>query len=737
METVVSGEHSLCVDQDRDNKPAPGLPEVNENGVGVTAATQFGAANQATKVQDIPTTDKTEGDSLAVALCSHCAPPQLVHSGEGNAEKVHHCCMLQTVAGTCPPDSSPLSDEPVSDASDVKSTPSSEAAPLDLSSQEVTAEEEEQTVAFVGVQLSYRQQSAVERMGTEIGPSEQTSLILQEPLVPVSSIWPEEAVTNTPSVTEQAFLTLDNSQIPDVIQDMSGLGAVSFGLEERQICEQSSPQDTVLATSEQPREQELAESMEEDMGELLPEAIGALSLVTTDGAGESADMTLTDGRVPQAEFKIEAASDPKLMEGSVCVEGLGDAEFREQGEDIPLTGDHDTATHQVEEVEDRQSHLAIQEGDLGLVQTPTLESQRSKCEEDLPVSAAKAQLPVSGEEGNKSQAPENKTKSCTPTSAKISKPRPQASATPKRPTTAARSNKSSSLISTPKRPQSTTSQDGAGVKEHRAMKVTETRKTPGSQAPSGLRMPGSVGAKTPPKPTAAAKGTPHSPDIKRTTTKVEQKKSGKGDSAAKAGGSGSGCSSPGTPGTPSSRSRTPSQPSTGAAKEVKKVAIVRTPPKSPAASKVRAAPVTVPMPDLKNVKSKIGSTDNIKHSPGGGKRVTPSMFPLGGGNVEIKSQKVDFKDKAQSKIGSMDNISHTPGGGSKKIESHKLTFRETAKSRTDHGAEIIYKSPTISNEGSPRRLSNVSSTSSINMVESPQLATLADQVSASLAKQGL
>ncbi|GCC38611.1 hypothetical protein chiPu_0017126, partial [Chiloscyllium punctatum] len=341
------------------------------------------------------------------------------------------------------------------------------AAPLDLSSQEVTAEEEEQTVAFVGVQLNYRQQSAVERMGTEIGPSEQTSLILQEPLVPVSSIWPEEAVTITPSVTEQAFLTLDNSQIPDVIQDMSGLGAVSFGLEERQICEKTSLRDTVLATSEQPREQELAESMEEDMGEHLPEAIGAVSLVTADGAGESADMTLTDGRVPQAEFKIEAASDSKLMEGSVCVEGLGDAEFREQGEDTQLTGDHDTATHQVEEVDDRQSRLAIQEADLGLVQTPTLESQRSKCEEDLPVSAAKAQLPVSGEEGNKSQAPENKTK------------------------------------------------------------VTETRKTPGSQAPSGLRMPGSVGAKTPPKPTAAAKGTPHSPDIKRTTTKVEQKKSGK------------------------------------------------------------------------------------------------------------------------------------------------------------------------------------------------------------------
>lgn len=71
------------------------------------------------------------------------------------------------------------------------------------------------------------------------------------------------------------------------------------------------------------------------------------------------------------------------------------------------------------------------------------------------------------------------------------------------------------------------------------------------------------------------------------------------------------------------------------------------------------------------------------------------------------------------------------------IETHKLTFRENAKAKTDHGAEIVYKSPTISGDASPRRLSNVSSTGSINLVDSPQLATLADEVSASLAKQGL
>uniref|UniRef100_A0A8C9N516 Microtubule-associated protein n=1 Tax=Serinus canaria TaxID=9135 RepID=A0A8C9N516_SERCA len=236
-----------------------------------------------------------------------------------------------------------------------------------------------------------------------------------------------------------------------------------------------------------------------------------------------------------------------------------------------------------------------------------------------------------------------------------------------------------------------------------------------AKTPTAPKTPPSSGRKEQKKPPPAA----------AKTEKGEQPKSGDR----------SGYSSPGSPGTPGSRSRTPSLP-TPPAREPKKVAVVRTPPKSPASSK-------------------IGSTDNLKHQPGGGKvqivykpvdlsHVTSKCGSLGnihhkpgGGQVEVKSEKLDFKDKVQSKIGSLDNISHVPGGGNKKIETHKLTFRENAKAKTDHGAEIVYKSPTISGDASPRRLSNVSSTGSINLVDSPQLATLADEVSASLAKQGL
>ncbi|NXQ63428.1 TAU protein, partial [Anthoscopus minutus] len=286
-----------------------------------------------------------------------------------------------------------------------------------------------------------------------------------------------------------------------------------------------------------------------------------------------------------------------------------------------------------------------------------------------------------------------------------------------------------------------------------------------AKTPTAPKTPPSSGRKEQKKPPPAA----------AKTEKGEQPKSGDR----------SGYSSPGSPGTPGSRSRTPSLP-TPPAREPKKVAVVRTPPKSPASAKTRMPPSAAPMPDLKNVKSKIGSTDNLKHQPGGGKvqiinkkldfssvqsrcgskdnikhipgggsvqivykpvdlsHVTSKCGSLGnihhkpgGGQVEVKSEKLDFKDKVQSKIGSLDNISHVPGGGNKKIETHKLTFRENAKAKTDHGAEIVYKSPTISGDASPRRLSNVSSTGSINLVDSPQLATLADEVSASLAKQGL
>ncbi|XP_060795370.1 microtubule-associated protein tau isoform X1 [Neoarius graeffei] len=150
----------------------------------------------------------------------------------------------------------------------------------------------------------------------------------------------------------------------------------------------------------------------------------------------------------------------------------------------------------------------------------------------------------------------------------------------------------------------------------------------------------------------------------------------------------SGQSSPGTPKSPASKSLGGKTP---AGKEIKKVAVIRSTPKSPGSLKNRSpAPLTAaPLPDLKNVRSKVGSTDNIKHQPGGGrvqildKKVDFSNVQArcgskdnikhvpGGGKVQILDQKLDLSN-VQARCGSKDNIKHTPGGGKVQIVHKKL-----------------------------------------------------------------
>ncbi|XP_033181692.1 microtubule-associated protein 2 isoform X1 [Mastacembelus armatus] len=246
---------------------------------------------------------------------------------------------------------------------------------------------------------------------------------------------------------------------------------------------------------------------------------------------------------------------------------------------------------------------------------------------------------------------------------------------------------------------------------------------------------------------------------------------------------------PGSPPSYSSSSRTPGTPrSLSLISQERKVALVRTPPKSPATTPKQLRIINQPLPDFKNIKSKIGSTENIKYQPKGGQVLIPNVkrdyshvqsrcgsldrrgYSAGGGNVQIQNKKIDlshvtskcgsldnihhrpgggnvriesvkldFKDKAQAKVGSLDNAHHIPGGGRVTIESHRLTFRDHAKARVDHGAEIIIQSPGLSGLVSPHRHrdSHLSSSGSLNMMESPQLATLAEDVTAALAKQGL
>ncbi|KAF1383306.1 hypothetical protein PFLUV_G00130550 [Perca fluviatilis] len=127
-------------------------------------------------------------------------------------------------------------------------------------------------------------------------------------------------------------------------------------------------------------------------------------------------------------------------------------------------------------------------------------------------------------------------------------------------------------------------------------------------------------------------------------------------------------------------------------------------------------PINAPTPDLKNVRSKIGSIDNIKYQPGGGKvsstpnnKASDPSTPAakarvqivhkkldfshitsrcgskdnikhvpGGGKVQILHKKVDLS-KVTSKCGSKDNIKYKPGGGDVKIETHKQNIKTKSK----------------------------------------------------------
>uniref|UniRef100_A0A672PM23 Microtubule-associated protein n=1 Tax=Sinocyclocheilus grahami TaxID=75366 RepID=A0A672PM23_SINGR len=118
----------------------------------------------------------------------------------------------------------------------------------------------------------------------------------------------------------------------------------------------------------------------------------------------------------------------------------------------------------------------------------------------------------------------------------------------------------------------------------------------------------------------------------------------------------SGHSSPGTLKSPASKAAGGKPPITG--NEIKKVAVIRSTPKSPKNRSPTSLSAAAPLPDLKNIRSKVGSTDNLRHQPGGGQ-------------VQILDQKVDFSN-IQSKCGSKGNLRHVPGGGNVQILDQKL-----------------------------------------------------------------
>ncbi|XP_061052668.1 microtubule-associated protein 4 isoform X5 [Eubalaena glacialis] len=382
-------------------------------------------------------------------------------------------------------------------------------------------------------------------------------------------------------------------------------------------------------------------------------------------------------------------------------------------------------------------------------------------------------------------SPEKKTKplaTTQPAKTSTSKAKTQPTSLPKQPapTTFGGSNKKpmslasgSAPAAPPKRPAAATarpstlpSKDGKPKQPVAEAKIPEKRASPSKPAsPSKLGSalagrPGSKSTQTVPKATAAAtlasagpsSRSPSTPLPKRpTAVKTEGKpadikkmatKSALADvSRPKSTSTSSVKKSAAVPGaappagvTPSRVKPTATPPRPSGTPSVDKKPTSAKP--SSSAPRLGRVATNASAPDLKNVRSKVGSTENIKHQPGGGRAkvekkteaaaparkpepnaVTKAAGPIGsaqkppagkvqivskkvsyshiqskcgskdnikhvpgGGNVQIQNKKVDIS-KVSSKCGSKANIKHKPGGGDVKIESQKLNFKEKAQAK--------------------------------------------------------
>lgn len=141
-----------------------------------------------------------------------------------------------------------------------------------------------------------------------------------------------------------------------------------------------------------------------------------------------------------------------------------------------------------------------------------------------------------------------------------------------------------------------------------------------------------------------------------------------------------------------------------------KSATVKT-PENPQPTEKKKVPMNkiqvgnAPSPNIKTVKSKIGSLDNATYKPGGGKvkienrklefKATPRIaaknetYTPSGGTKKITTTKLEWN--AKSKIGSLENAAYKPGGGDKKIETVKLDFKDKAKPKVASTVNITHK----------------------------------------------
>ncbi|XP_029820526.1 microtubule-associated protein 4 [Manacus vitellinus] len=384
--------------------------------------------------------------------------------------------------------------------------------------------------------------------------------------------------------------------------------------------------------------------------------------------------------------------------------------------------------------EPEHNHVEPQQGEA--LPEPTV-----KPEEPKPVEAVTGNDITAPPNKELPPSPEKKTKPSASTSSPkpaAAKAKPSATTSPKRPGSAtsgpnkkATSPTAGPAASTAKRPGTSTTRPSSLAAKETKPKVADAK--PAEKKSSLSKPPSSTTPKTPlksspaaPKTTAASPvtaapatkttsaATPKRPssiktDGKPAEAKKTLAKSPSADSSRPRSAAGNATKSSAT--TPSTAaSSTPSAPGAATSRPKPKAAASKThlldlrrpadakkpPAKAPgkpgSAAKPPRPSSSASAPDLKNVRSKVGSTDNIKHQPGGGKgkvekrpdpaAAAPRPEPSAGtkvappktavskegvpkqpnGKVQIVSKKANYSH-VQSKCGSKDNIKHVPGGG--------------------------------------------------------------------------
>ncbi|XP_063985067.1 mucin-2 isoform X2 [Diachasmimorpha longicaudata] len=230
--------------------------------------------------------------------------------------------------------------------------------------------------------------------------------------------------------------------------------------------------------------------------------------------------------------------------------------------------------------------------------------------------------------------------------------------------------------------------------------------------------PGTPGVKSKPgTPVRSKPGTPVKSPTRPQTPKSGMKRSTSARSIKSDGGSDSGANQTTPNGSPTTngvavsptkklpiKSKEEEKPKTAGSPIKSSSKSVKSLPRTPEAGSPSTADKKTPMnkvqvgaapsPNLKTIRSKIGSLDNASYKPGGGKvkienrkldfsKAQPKIaakndkyMPSGG---DKKIQQVKLQWNAKPKVGSFDNATYRPGGGDKKIETVKLDFKDKAK----------------------------------------------------------